>query len=133
VHCVHLHNPALGRSEFIEMLAARFGLSEAAHRSKTTLLLELEALLKKRREDDETTVLIVDEAQSLPVGLLEEIRLLANIETNEEKLLCVVLAGQPELARRLDDPLLSQLKQRIALWCELRRLTLEETAAYMLG
>src|SRR5262245_8764152 len=77
VHCVHLNNPALTRREFVEMLAARFNLSERARNSKAVLLLELETLLRQRREANETTVLIVDEAQSLPIGLLEEIRLLA--------------------------------------------------------
>src|SRR5215210_1531963 len=123
VHCTHLNNPALTRSEFVEMLAERFGLSQAARLSKTALLIELETVLKERRAAGETTVLIVDEAQSLSLELLEEIRLLANIETDEEKLLLVVLAGQPELSERLNERTLRQLKQRIALRCELRRLT----------
>lgn len=133
VHCVHLNNPALTRGEFVEMLAARFGLSDAARLSKTVLLTELEAILNARRKTGETTVLIVDEAQSLPLELLEEIRLLANIETDEEKLLLVILAGQPELAERLNDQRLRQFKQRVALRCELRPLTLQETAAYLAG
>ena len=132
-HIVHLNNPALTRPEFVEMLGARFDLSQRARESKTALLLELEALLRQRHAANETTVMIVDEAQSLPSSLLEEIRLLANIETNDEKLLSVILAGQPELATRLDDPSMSQLKQRIAMWCELRPLTLRETATYLLG
>jgi general secretion pathway protein A len=86
-----------------------------------------------RRARGESTVLIVDEAQSLPSDLLEEIRLLANIETNEEKLLSVVLAGQPELAERLQSPSLRQLKQRVALRCELLPLTFSETTAYVAG
>ena len=89
--------------------------------------------MKERRKAGETTVLIVDEAQSLSLELLEEIRLLANIETDEEKLLLVILAGQPELAERLNDRTLRQLKQRVALRCELRPLTLHETAAYLAG
>lgn len=133
VHCVHLHNPALTRNEFVEMLAARFELSDDARRSKTTLLLEMESLLQKRYETQEATVLIVDEAQSLSTELLEEIRLLANIETSEEKLLTLVIAGQPELGMKLDDPSLRQLKQRIALRCELRPLTLHETLLYLAG
>jgi general secretion pathway protein A len=133
VHCVHLHNPALTRNEFVEMLAARFGLSEEARRSKTALLLEMESLLQQRYETQEVTVLIVDEAQSLSTELLEEIRLLANIETNDEKLLSLVIAGQPELGTKLDDPTLRQLKQRIALRCELRPLTLHETLVYLAG
>jgi general secretion pathway protein A len=133
VHCIHLNNPALSRSEFVEMLAQRFGLGEAATTSKTALLIELERILGRRRESGETTVLIVDEAQSLPPELLEEVRLLANIETDDEKLLLVILAGQPELADRLNDQRLRQFKQRIALRCELRSLTLLETAAYVAG
>lgn len=133
VHAVHLHNPALTRPEFIEMLAARFDLSAEARQSKTALLLELEALMQDRHRRGESTVLIIDEAQSLPLDLLEEVRLLANIETDACKLLSVVLAGQPELADRLNDAALRQLKQRIALRCELRPLTLTETPGYIAG
>ncbi len=133
VHCVHVTNPTLDRAEFLETLAARLGLSSRAATSKATLLAELEALLLERRRAGETSVLIVDEAQSVPLELLEEIRLLANIETNEEKLLTVVLAGQPELAARLNHENLRQLKQRVALRCELRPLTLVETEAYISG
>ena len=133
VHSVHLHNPTMSRAEFGEMLAARFGLSDHARRSKTALLIELEALLRSRRLHGEMSLLIVDEAQSLPLELLEEIRLLANIETVDDKLLSVILAGQPELACRLNDQELRQLKQRIALRCELRPLSLPETVTYLDG
>jgi general secretion pathway protein A len=133
VHCVQLHNPALRRNEFVEMLATRFGLSLRAMQSKTTLLLELEGLLAARRERGEFSVLVIDEAQSLPLELLEEVRLLANIETANEKLLSVILAGQPELADRLNERSLRQLKQRVALRCELRPLTLLESCAYIAG
>jgi general secretion pathway protein A len=133
VHCVHLHNPTLTRTEFVEMLALRFGLSDEASQSKAAMLIELEALLRARRSGGETTVLVVDEAQSLPAELLEEIRLLANIETNDEKLLSLIIAGQPELADRLNDQSLRQLKQRIALRCELQPLSSQETAAYIGG
>jgi general secretion pathway protein A len=130
-HCVHLHNPALTRIEFVSMLAAQFSLSESARTSKTDLLLELEQLLRRRRDVDERTLLIVDEAQSLPLALLEEVRLLTNIETNDEKLLSLVIAGQPELAKRLNEQSLCQLKQRIALRCQLRPLTMRESVAYI--
>jgi general secretion pathway protein A len=133
VHCVHVNNPALTRNEFVEMLAERFGLSDAARTSKAVFLSELEALLRRRSGVGETTVLIVDEAQSLPLELLEEIRLLVNIETNEEKLISVIIAGQPELSIRLGDSALRQLKQRVALRCELRPLNLRESAAYLAG
>lgn len=133
VHYVHLHNPALTRDEFVEMLASQFKLTERARSSKSALLIELDELLRQRQLAGEVTLLVVDEAQSLPLELLEEIRLLANIETDDEKLVSVIMAGQPELAARLNDPALRQLKQRIALRCELRPLTLDETLLYIAG
>jgi len=133
VHCLHLHNPRLTRSEFVEMLAASFGLSEAASRSRTTLLFELQRMFFKRRSRGETTALVVDEAQSLPSELLEDIRLLANIEPNSEPRMRVVIAGQPELADRLNTAGLHQFKQRIGLRCEVRPLGAKETAAYVAG
>lgn len=131
VQCVYLNNPALTRQEFVEMLATRFGLSAGAAGSKTVLLGELENVLRERRTRGTIMALVVDEAQSLSIELLEEIRLLANIETDTEKLLPLVLAGQPELADRLDDARLRQLKQRVALRCELSPFELAETAAYI--
>ena len=74
---------------------------------------------------------MVDEAQALPIDILEEIRLLANLETATEKLLPVALGGQPALADRLNESGLRQLKQRVALRCELRPLDLRDTAAYI--
>jgi len=133
VHAVHLHNPTLQRQEFVELLAGRFGLSERAVTSKAAMLIELETLLRGRRARGETTVLVVDEAQRLSNDLLEEIRLLSNIETDAEKLMCVIIAGQPELAERLEEQSLRQLKQRVALRCELPALTLREGVAYMAG
>jgi general secretion pathway protein A len=131
VHCVHLHNPALTRAEFVEMLAAQFSLSDKARTSKTDLLLELERLLTARRAAGETTVLVVDEAQSLPAELLDEIRLLSNIETADEKLVSLIIAGQPEIGERLNGPSFRQFKQRIALRCELRPLNLNESVGYI--
>ena len=132
-HYVHLENPVLSRAEFVEILASKFGLSLEARASKAAFLLELESLLTDRHARGETTVLVVDEAQSVPLDLLEELRLLANIETTDGKLLSVVLAGQPELAARLNGDNLRQLKQRIALRCELRPLEAYETLAYVAG
>jgi type II secretory pathway predicted ATPase ExeA len=131
VRAVYLNNPALTRGEFLEMLAERFGLGAKAAQSKATLLAELERVLHERRARGEITALVIDEAQSLSIELLEEIRLLANIETATEKLLPLLLAGQPELAKRLEDPSLRQLKQRVALRCESAQFELPETAAYI--
>jgi general secretion pathway protein A len=131
VHCVYLNNPALTRDEFLEMLARGLGLSAEASRSKAVLLEELESALRASRSRGEITALVVDEAQNLSVGLLEEIRLLTNIETATEKLLPLVLVGQPGFGVGLDDRGLRQLKQRVALRCELGPLDLPDTTAYI--
>jgi hypothetical protein len=108
-------------------------LSAEASNSKVVLLSELTAKLARAHAADAATVLIVDEAQSLPRDLLEEIRLLANIETSTAKLLQVVLAGQPELGAYLNDPSLRQLKQRIAIRAVLEPLDLRATSAFIAG
>jgi len=131
VRCVFLDNPTLTRVEFFETLASRFELGGNAEKSKASLLGSLESIIRGRQSRGEITALVVDEAQALPDEILEEIRLLANMETPTSKLLPVVLAGQPELAARLNEPHLRQLKQRIALRCELKPLDLPDTAAYI--
>jgi hypothetical protein len=118
-----LSNPLLSRSEFFQHLADGFGLSEEAVMSKTRFLSELTVKLQDSLRNGSQTALIVDEAHALPHEILEEIRLLANIETDDEKLLPVVLAGQPELRDRLNEPGLRQLKQRVALRCSLGSIT----------
>ena len=131
VNCVYLMNPTLTREEFVEMLSVRFELSAHASRSKAALLNELELVLRERRARGQITALMVDEAQSLSGELLEEIRLLANSETTTEKLLPLVLAGQPELKERLNATDLRQLKQRVTLRCEIAPFAQQETAAYI--
>jgi general secretion pathway protein A len=128
---LYVKNPALTRSEFIEFLAKGFGLSDLAAGSKARFLDEMEEALVFRRREGRQVVLIVDEAQSLSDEILEEIRLLANIENDAHKLLPLVISGQPEFAEALNRPQLRQLKQRVALRCELRPLDLNETAAYI--
>jgi general secretion pathway protein A len=130
-HAVYLNNPTLTRSEFLEFLAREFQLGPEVETSKTKLLEKLELRLRGFRSEGVTAVLIIDEAQSLPYDLLEEIRLLANIETTTEKLLPIVLAGQPELAVRLNHQSLRQLKQRVGLRCLLQPLDLPETGQYI--
>jgi general secretion pathway protein A len=128
---VYLSNPLLTRSEFFEFLAWGFGLDAGAEASKTRFVLELTRTLLARREAGGTSALVIDEAQCLPYELMEEIRLLANIETASDKLLPVVMVGQPELADRLNEPSLRQLKQRVALRCFLPALDAPETVAYI--
>jgi general secretion pathway protein A len=131
VRCVYLNNPALTRDEFVDTLANRFQLSPAAARSKAVLLRELEQVLREQHERGDMSALVIDEAQGLNAELLEEIRLLGNIETETQKLLPLVLAGQPQLGERLEAPAMKQLKQRVALRCELAAFDLAETASYI--
>jgi general secretion pathway protein A len=128
---VHVPNPTLTRAEFYEHLADGFGFSSNAAASKTRFLRELEEALATRPVNGVGFAILVDEAQSMPHELLEEIRLLSNIESPSGRSLGVVLVGQPELAARLNDPALRQLKQRVALRCELGQLDLPETASYI--
>ena len=131
VHCVYLNNPMLTAADFVTLLARRFQLGPEAAQSKSILLERLESKLRESRAAGQVIALVVDEAQSLTTELLEEVRLLANIETPTDKLLPVVLAGQPELAERLEQPDLRQLKQRVALRCDLEPFELGDTAAYI--
>lgn len=128
---VHLSNPTLTRVEFFEYMAAGFGLSDAAGKSKIQFLKELETALAG--DNGHMLALVVDEAQSVPYELLEEIRLLTNAEASNGRSLAVALVGQPELGRRLDEARLRQLKQRVVLRCELTPLSLKDTAAYISG
>jgi len=133
VKWVYLNNPLLTREDFVRTLAMQFELGPRASSSKAVFLDLFERALRERRAQGQISALVVDEAQSIDHALLEEIRLLANIETTEEKLLVVILAGQPEFAARLNEPELRQLKQRVALRCELAAFDLAETAAYIVS
>jgi len=126
-----LSNPALMRAEFLQFLAQEFGLPADSATSKFALFRELHATLLRLYEHNNAAALVVDEAQSLPVNLLREIRLLANLEVQNHKLLPIVLAGQPELADVLNQQRFQPLKQRVAFRCVLDRLTLAETASYI--
>ncbi len=128
----YVFNPLLSTMEFFQYIMADLGLPYAG-RSKTEILLDLNRFLIQRHARGLITALVVDEAQDLRPELLEEIRLLTNLETSQQKLLQIVLLGQPELDRVLDSPELRQLKQRIALRCQLLPLSEEQTKAYVLS
>ena len=123
-------NPGLDPSQFFDYMLADFGLN-CDSRLKGQMLLRLNKWLLERYHVGGTAVLIVDEAQNLSAQLLEEIRLLTNLETSREKLLQIVLSGQPELETKLNRPELRQLRQRITLRCKTQPLTLEETHQYV--
>ena len=124
-------NSALTREEMIEEICLRFGLPLASGASKPQALAQLERHLLAVRNRGEHAVLLLDEAQNLAPELLEEIRLLSNLETQGERLVQIFLVGQPELEAKLADPNLRQLRQRISVHYRLNPLSPEETAGYI--
>jgi general secretion pathway protein A len=128
----YVFNPLLPVVEFFQYIMADLGLPYAG-RTKTEMLLDLNRFLIQRHARGLITALVVDEAQALRPDLLEEVRLLTNLETSQQKLLQIVLMGQPELELILDSPELRQLKQRVALRCQLQPLDHAQTRAYVLS
>jgi general secretion pathway protein A len=123
-------NSRINPEQFFEMIAYDLDLP-CARTSKTEVLFALNQLLVEQAQDGRTVVLIVDEAHNLEWEVLEEIRLLGNLENRGGKLLQIILAGQPELDRKLDAPNLRQLKQRIVLRTNLTPFTLRDTVDYI--
>ena len=130
VSTAFVFNPRLSVMQFFEFMMADFGIP-CESRQKGQMLLKLNQWLLERYQAGERAVLIVDEAQNLSPQMLEEIRLLTNLETSTEKLLQIVLSGQPELDQKLSQPQLRQLRQRITLRAKTRQLTIEETQGYI--
>ena len=125
-----LFNPRLEPLDFFRVLFDEFGIEQPCH-SKAEYLLALNRFLIDRLARDLPTLLIVDEAQNLSAEMLEEIRLLSNLETPSSKLLQIMLVGQPELAEKLAKPELRQLRQRIVLRHSLRPFTEQELHHYI--
>jgi general secretion pathway protein A len=125
-----IFNSRLTPEQFFEMMAFDFDL-QCDRKSKPEVLFALNSLLIQQAERGRTTALIVDEAHNLDWEVLEEIRLLGNLENRHGKLLQIILAGQPELDRKLDASNLRQLKQRIVLRCTLDPLSPDEVIAYI--
>jgi general secretion pathway protein A len=123
-------NNRLPPLEFLQQTASDFGLP-ASGKNKSEVLSDLSNYVIARGSKRLTTVLVVDEAHQLSADVLEEIRLLTNLETTQDKLLQVLLVGQPELDDKLDSTELRQLKQRIAHRCQLVPLDLNETRGYI--
>ncbi len=126
----YLFNPRLTADDFLHHLLTDLNLA-ADLNGKSARLRVLNQFLLDRHRRQLTTALVVDEAQHLSPEVLEEIRLLTNLETTSQKLLQIVLAGQPELEDLLDSSPLRQLKQRVALRCRLTALSEEETVGYI--
>src|SRR6516162_2583315 len=126
----YIFNSRINSDQFLEMIAYDFGLN-CKRTSKTEVLFALNAFLIEQSRQGRTAVLIVDEAHNLEWEVLEEIRLLGNLENRQGKLLQIILAGQPELDRKLDAPNMRQLKQRILLRCNLQPFTLRDAVEYV--
>jgi general secretion pathway protein A len=125
-----LFNSRMNSSQLFDFILAEFDI-QCESKSKSQQLLKLNHWLLERYRDGETVVLIIDEAQNLTYPVLEEIRLLTNLETSTEKLLQIVLSGQPELEEKLKLPQLRQLRQRIMLRCRTTPLSEEQTREYI--
>jgi len=130
VATAYIFNSQLEVNHLFDYMMADFEIP-CESREKSQVLLRLNTWLLERYRTGETATLIVDEAQNLSPEVLEEIRLLTNLETSTEKLLQIVLAGQPELEEKLKLPQLRQLRQRITLRCRTAPLSLEETFGYI--
>jgi type II secretory pathway predicted ATPase ExeA len=129
-HFSYVFNPRLEILDFLEFVLTDFGL-EPATRTKAGMLQQLNRWLIECYRKQETCVILVDEAQNCTWELLEEIRLLTNLETNSEKLVQVVLSGQPELETHLRKQDARQLRQRIAVWSRVYKLSQQETVEYI--
>jgi general secretion pathway protein A len=125
-----IFNSRMNVPQFLDYMMADFGIA-CESKAKSQILLRLYNWLLDRYRAGETAVLIVDEAQNLTDEVLEEVRMLTNLETFTEKLMQIVLVGQPELELKLKQPQLRQLRQRLTLRAKTHPLTLEETAAYV--
>lgn len=126
-----IQNPALSSQEFLASACDAFGIAVDEDASLKVLTDKLRAFLLQNHEKGRRSILMVDEAQHLELDVLEQVRLLTNLETDTQKLLQIVLIGQPELMAKLNKPELRQLNQRITGRYKLGALTLDETREYV--
>jgi general secretion pathway protein A len=126
----YVFNSKMPFDAILEYILEDFGIAKAES-TEAQRLFALNSFLIERRRAGQRTVLILDEAQNFDPATLEHVRLLSNFETPTEKLLQIIMVGQPELRQNLDLPELRQLKQRIALRCQIPSLSAEETREYV--
>ncbi len=126
----YIFNPMLDAIQLLQTINEEFGI-DAGSESAKDLIDRLNRFLMERKRQGRQVLLLIDEAQNLNRDVLEQLRLLSNLETNTSKLLQIILVGQPELRDLLDSHDLRQLRQRITLSCHLRPLTLSETRDYI--
>ena len=126
----YIFNPRLSPRQLLKTVNAEFGIASDADDSKD-LIDTLNEYLMQKRVEGKKVILLIDEAQNLPRNVMEQLRLLSNLETNKSKLLQIILVGQPELSEALDAYELRQLSQRITLSCHLSPLTCAEVREYI--
>ncbi|MDG0978645.1 MAG: AAA family ATPase [Halieaceae bacterium] len=126
-----IQNPALSSQEFLASACDAFGIRVDSGASLKILTDKLREFLLQNHAQGRRSILMVDEAQHLELDVLEQVRLLTNLETDTQKLLQIVLIGQPELMAKLNKPELRQLNQRITGRYKLGALTLDETSEYI--
>ncbi|MCE5312456.1 MAG: XrtA-associated ATPase [Nitrospiraceae bacterium] len=131
IKLARVNNTRVTSEQLISMINEDFGL-DIKGRTKTEMLSDLTDFLIVQYASGGRSMLIIDEAQNLSADLLEEIRLLSNLETDKSKLLQIILVGQPELLKTLSRPELRQLRQRISISCQINPISKEETAEYIL-
>lgn len=129
-HSAMIFNPSLTPSQLIRSILIDLGL-ESTGRDKLVHIAQLNRFLIKCLENSENVCVIIDESQNLDPLLMEQIRMLSNLETDQHKLMQIVLSGQPELKKRLQQPDLRQLRQRVMVHCDLEPLSVIETALYI--
>ena len=130
VHTALVFNPKLNFNQLLRSILTDLGITESSQ-NRFTLMARLNDYLIEQFKKDHIVAILIDEAQDLSDELLEEIRLLSNLETDSNRLIQIVLMGQPELEQRLDQPQLRQLKQRITLCCRLTPLPSDEVGSYI--
>jgi general secretion pathway protein A len=130
VQTAYIYNPHVTLTELLRLILSDLGLPNRTD-DRLAMIAQLNEYLIKQLKERNIVTLLVDEAQELSIEMLEEIRLLSNLETDTQKLLQIVLMGQPELERKLDQPELRQLKQRVALRCRLDPLPSNEVGEYI--
>ena len=126
----YIFNPRMDALDLLKAINDEFGVP-SHHDSKKALVDALNGFLMEKKAQGRRVILLIDEAQNLSKDVLEQIRLLSNLETTKDKLLQIILVGQPELSEILDSYELRQLGQRISLSCRLQALSLEETRQYI--
>jgi general secretion pathway protein A len=130
IRTAFIFNSRVNTTQLLEFILAEFDI-QCESRSKSQQLMRLNHWLLERHQAGETVALIIDEAQNLTYPVMEEIRLLTNLETSTDKLLQIVLSGQQELDEKLKLPQLRQLRQRISVRCKTSPLTNEQTHEYI--